>query len=251
MTERECAIVEAYTGICMLAGEKRGIAQRYVAEIMQGPVLQHEMASKKVQEMIRDAARPDFLELCRTATPENVTLPTRIPQIITILERFLRLCPFCGEEAEILHHRVPFPDGNEVDLWSAGCVTCGALQRAHQPEWAVLLWNRRWTFDGEADDEPWNVINVNDNGEIVPVAARMCPFCGKCPSVEQVEKFYTGAEQWRQAWQIGCFECGVFDKGPCLDVVKARWNMRAPLLPPRDVRAYRVDLTPEWEALVR
>ena len=249
MTERECAIVEAFTGICMLAGEKQVIAQKYIAEIMHGPVLHHEMASKKVQELIRDAARPDFLELCRTATPEGVVLPTKTPEIISILEKFLLPCPFCGEEAELLHHRVPIPDGEEVDLWSAGCVTCDALQRAHQPDWAVLLWNQRWTFDG--DDEPWNVINVHNNGEIEPVTVRMCPFCGKGPSVEQVEEFYTYSEQWRQAWRIGCVECGIFDKGPCLESVKARWNMREPLPPPRDVRAFRVDLMPEWETLVR
>lgn len=70
MTERECAIVEAYTGICMLAGEKRYLAYKYEAEIMGRPVWTHEWANPETVAAIKEAARPDFVELCRTATPD-------------------------------------------------------------------------------------------------------------------------------------------------------------------------------------
>lgn len=64
MTDREKAIVMAYTGVCMLQGEKFGIFHQYVQELMERPVWTHELASKAVWEMIRDKARPDFIALC-------------------------------------------------------------------------------------------------------------------------------------------------------------------------------------------
>lgn len=70
MTERECAIVEAFTGICMLTGKKRFLSYKYEAEIMGRPVWTHEMANEKMMAAIKEAARPDFIELCRTAVPD-------------------------------------------------------------------------------------------------------------------------------------------------------------------------------------
>lgn len=66
MTKHECAVVMAYTGTVMLAGEDLDIFYKYITKIMGRPVYTHEipMLSKKIKNMAED----DFLELCRTAS---------------------------------------------------------------------------------------------------------------------------------------------------------------------------------------
>jgi len=71
MTDREKAIVMAYTGICMLEGEKFNIFHKYVEEIMGRPVYTHEMGVKAVDDEIKEKAKPDFLELCKNTTQES------------------------------------------------------------------------------------------------------------------------------------------------------------------------------------
>ena len=65
MTGRECAIVEAYTGYCMCAGEHRGEVYKYVSEILGESVWTHEFATRA--DEIRAKARPDFERLCKEA----------------------------------------------------------------------------------------------------------------------------------------------------------------------------------------
>ena len=68
MTKQECAIVMAYTGKTMLAGEDFGIFHRYIEKLLGGAVYTHELADIEVWEEIKEKARPDFLRLCREAT---------------------------------------------------------------------------------------------------------------------------------------------------------------------------------------
>lgn len=70
MTKRECAIVEAFTGICMLTGKDTDIFYKYISDKLGFLIYTHELADKEVQEKIKEAARADFIELCRTATDE-------------------------------------------------------------------------------------------------------------------------------------------------------------------------------------
>lgn len=67
MTKRECAIVEAYTGICMCAGDNRGEAYKYFQEIMGRPVYTNELADKAFQNEIKERSKDDFIELARRA----------------------------------------------------------------------------------------------------------------------------------------------------------------------------------------
>ena len=67
MTKRECAIIQAYTGVCMLAGENLGVFYDYIQELMGRPVWTHELADENVVKTIKERAKPDFIELCRTA----------------------------------------------------------------------------------------------------------------------------------------------------------------------------------------
>lgn len=65
MTQRECAIVMAYTGVCMLKGDDLQIFYDYVAEIMGRPLYTHEIGEQA--DTIKDAAKDDFMKLCATA----------------------------------------------------------------------------------------------------------------------------------------------------------------------------------------
>ncbi len=66
MTNRECAIVMAYTGVCMLAGDKLGIFYDYVSEILGEPVWTHEFYTRA--DEIKEKAMQDFIRLCKEAT---------------------------------------------------------------------------------------------------------------------------------------------------------------------------------------
>lgn len=63
MTDREKAIVEAYTGVCMLTGEKTNEFYKYLAELFGRPVYTHEIGF--LSDEIRARAKGDFIELCR------------------------------------------------------------------------------------------------------------------------------------------------------------------------------------------
>jgi len=67
MTKRECAIVMAYTGICMLTGEDFSIFHKYVEDIMERPVLTHELGIWNIANEIKERSRNDFYKLCRSA----------------------------------------------------------------------------------------------------------------------------------------------------------------------------------------
>ena len=63
MTDREKAIVMAYTGVTMLNGDKFDIFHRYVEEKLGRPVLEDEFGLDFIDE-IKKAAEEDFLKLC-------------------------------------------------------------------------------------------------------------------------------------------------------------------------------------------
>ena len=65
MTDKEKAIITAYTGISMLAGEKLDIFYKYIEDLLGRPVYTHELADKKVWEQIKERSKPDFIKLCK------------------------------------------------------------------------------------------------------------------------------------------------------------------------------------------
>ena len=64
MTDREKAIVMAYTGVTMLSGEKFSIFHKYIEDIMERPVFTHELAIELVWKQIKEKSRADFIKLC-------------------------------------------------------------------------------------------------------------------------------------------------------------------------------------------
>lgn len=71
MTDREKAIVEAYTGTCMLVGDKRNIFYEYVNKIMGRPIYTHEFAYDYIQEELKEKSKDDFIKLCKETTPND------------------------------------------------------------------------------------------------------------------------------------------------------------------------------------
>ena len=65
MTDREKAIVMAYTGVAMLTGDKFSIFHKYIEDLLNRPVFTHELASEEVWNEIKEKSKDDFLKLCR------------------------------------------------------------------------------------------------------------------------------------------------------------------------------------------
>ena len=62
MTDKEKAIVMAYTGICMLTGDKFQTFHKYVEDIMGRPIMTHEIGL--LEDTIKEKTKADFLALC-------------------------------------------------------------------------------------------------------------------------------------------------------------------------------------------
>ncbi len=71
MTDKERAIVMAYTGVAMLTGEKFQIFHEYIERIVGRPIWTHELASERMWETIKNAARSDFVSLCSGGREED------------------------------------------------------------------------------------------------------------------------------------------------------------------------------------
>lgn len=115
MTIQECAIIEAYTGICMCSGEKRRFFYEYVDKIMGEPLLTHEHFTR-IDE-IKAKAAPDFLKLCEEAVDGE---PIGVEFIRTYGDGELvseeACCPNCGRQY-----------AEEDPIWGEPyCPSCGA-----------------------------------------------------------------------------------------------------------------------------
>jgi hypothetical protein len=64
MTDSERAIIMAYTGVCMLKGDKLNIFYKYIEELLGYPVWTHELADQKLWDKIKEKSKSDFLALC-------------------------------------------------------------------------------------------------------------------------------------------------------------------------------------------
>ena len=79
MTDREKAIVMAYTGACMLTGDKFQIFHKYVEEIMGRPVQTIEMGF--IADEIKEKSKDDFMALCADENPnEWIPVSERLPK---------------------------------------------------------------------------------------------------------------------------------------------------------------------------
>ena len=86
MTQRECAIVMAYIGVCMLKGESLQVFYDYVSEIMGRPMYTHEIGERA--DTIKDAATDDFMKLCESAEYTYLTEAHREIPGMTVTDAF-------------------------------------------------------------------------------------------------------------------------------------------------------------------
>ena len=68
MTDQERIIVSAYTGYLMCDFSK---VHEYIEQKLERPVWTHEMASKAIQEEIREKCKADFIALANMKGEEN------------------------------------------------------------------------------------------------------------------------------------------------------------------------------------
>jgi len=70
MTDKEKAIVMAYTGACMLTGDKFQIFHKYVEDIMGRQLWVHELGW--LEDKIKEKSKADFMALCESeSSSEN------------------------------------------------------------------------------------------------------------------------------------------------------------------------------------
>jgi hypothetical protein len=67
MTFKEAAVVELYTGTCMLTGDNRKYIYEYASKLFGRPVYTHELVSPELVEK----AKPDFVRICENLTEDE------------------------------------------------------------------------------------------------------------------------------------------------------------------------------------
>lgn len=133
MTDREKAIVMAYTGYTMLAGDKLGIYYQYVQEKLGRSVMTHELVYEEVQDAIREASKEDFIALAQ-ADNGWISVKDRMPkEHESIFYKLLGTPKWSNsmwkQESEKVLVYVSFPDGT-------GVVTTGCL---HNSDWMTTV----------------------------------------------------------------------------------------------------------------
>lgn len=76
MTIKEAAIIEVYTGICFLTGDKKKYAYEYASSLIGRPVYTHEFLTLK--EELKKRSYKDFIEICKNLEEthmERLTIP--------------------------------------------------------------------------------------------------------------------------------------------------------------------------------
>lgn len=68
MTDKEKAVIMAYTGVCMLTGDKFQIFHKYIEDIMGRPIMTHEIGL--LEDIIKEKSKVDFIALCEEDAPD-------------------------------------------------------------------------------------------------------------------------------------------------------------------------------------
>ena len=63
MTKHEAAVIETFTGICMLTGDDRKYAYEYAEKLLGFPIFTHQFP--KYEDKLKELSKPDFIEICR------------------------------------------------------------------------------------------------------------------------------------------------------------------------------------------
>ena len=66
MTKHEAAIVEIFTGVCMLTGNDRKYVYEYADKLIGRPIMTHELLEFETE--LKEKGREDFINLCKNLT---------------------------------------------------------------------------------------------------------------------------------------------------------------------------------------
>lgn len=113
MKDREKAIIMAYTGTCMLTGDKFEIFHEYIEELMGRPVLTHELANKKVQDEIKEKSKADFIKLCDEPEQEQKHIEA-IVNYYGANDRLRLLMEESGELVQAANKILRYPGSDKV-----------------------------------------------------------------------------------------------------------------------------------------
>ena len=132
MTKRECAVIMAFTGVCMLKGDDLKYFYEYVFEIMGRPIFTHEIA--KYADEIKEKAKPDFIRICAEATNQRQPAPCGFWNVSTAI-RFDPIRKERSPVTAIICSRCScgyIPDNGVNDKSKYYyCPSCGADMREH------------------------------------------------------------------------------------------------------------------------
>lgn len=125
MTLKEKVIVETYTGYCMVTGEDREALYKYWAELMGRPVYTHNLASKEIQEELREKSKADFITLCQGKTGMTViewltALNGAIDKALPVAEKHSCKCNKCDTYNSIWDARRLVVQNDIVYCWHCG-----------------------------------------------------------------------------------------------------------------------------------
>lgn len=119
MTKREAVVIETYTGVCMLAGEDRGLAYKYAEELLGFPVHTHMFADKEIQAQLRERSKPEFLEICQRVKNDGwIPCSERMPELrkdCLVTVKYSGFMGMCGTWIKTGHLE------SEDDWWGDCC----------------------------------------------------------------------------------------------------------------------------------
>ena len=122
MTDREKAIVTAYTGLCMLAGDKFQIFHKYVEDIMGRPIWTHEIGL--LADEIKGKSEADFMSLCAdesSSEKPNKWIPITSRPMTEEEKEHYKIHPDYRDDCRIFNCKLP-DDGQEVLISVCGGV---------------------------------------------------------------------------------------------------------------------------------
>lgn len=96
MTKKEAAIVEIYTGYCMLAGADRKYAYKYASNLLGRAIFTHEFALKAKE--LHEKSKADFIKLCRNLKDSEISQPANRGKWIICSDGYYPYCSVCRHE---------------------------------------------------------------------------------------------------------------------------------------------------------
>ena len=114
MTKKEAAIVEIYSGCCMLTGTDRKYVYEYASSLLGRAVFTHELASRAKE--LHEKSKADFIKLCKNLKDSEISQPSKCDlhgKWIICSDGYYPYCSECGCE----------PRSREMTKF---CAECGA-----------------------------------------------------------------------------------------------------------------------------